>query len=86
MTFTKINLYTASRTPEFIGNLWFRDECDAFKLSDAVEDSKNAADLVERINKLKLLRKFEFNRETEQYIRLKSTDAFGNVSYLEIRK
>ena len=41
-------------------------------------------DLLNRIQKMKLLRKFTLDRETEKRIRFKGTDCWGNVSYLEI--
>lgn len=50
----------------------------------AVEDAKNGKDLLNRIQKMKLLRKFTLDRENEKHIRFKGTDCWGNVSYLEI--
>lgn len=47
---------------------------------------KNGKDLLRRLGGMKLLRRFTLDRENEQRLRLKSTDGFGNVSYLEIRK
>ena len=35
---------------------------------------------------MKLLRKVALDRETEQKVRFKTTDCWGNISYLEIRK
>lgn len=51
---------------------------------DAVEDAKNGKDLLNRIQKMKLLRKFTLDRENDKRIRFKGTDCWGNVSYLEI--
>lgn len=56
------------------------------EIQDAIEDAKNAADLLRRIQKMKLLKKVAFDRETEQKVRFKTTDCWGNTSYLEIRK
>ena len=41
-------------------------------------------DLLNRIQKMKLLRKFTLDRENDKRIRFKGTDCWGNVSYLEI--
>lgn len=35
---------------------------------------------------MKLLKKVALDRETEQKVRFKTTDCWGNTSYLEIRK
>lgn len=48
------------------------------------EDAKNGKDLLNRIQKMKLLRKFTLDRENDKRIRFKGTDCWGNVSYLEI--
>ena len=54
------------------------------EIKDAVEDAKNGKDLLNRIQKMKLLRKFTLDRENDKRIRFKGTDCWGNVSYLEI--
>ena len=54
------------------------------EIRDAVEDAKNGKDLLNRIQKMKLLRKFTLDRENDKRIRFKGTDCWGNVSYLEI--
>ena len=56
------------------------------KADSLAGDAKNAADLLRRIQKMKLLRKVALDRETEQKVRFKTTDCWGNISYLEIRK
>ena len=86
MTYTNIRLYTASGIPEAMENLWFRTDCSLVEIQDAVEDAKNSKDLLRRIQQMKLLRKFTFDRENEQKIRFKGTDCWDNISYLEIRK
>lgn len=53
-------------------------------IRDAVEDAKNGKDLLNRIQKMKLLRKFTLDRENEKRIRFKGADFCGNISYLEI--
>lgn len=86
MTYTKISLYTSNGIPEALSNLWYRTESSVVEIQDAVEDAKNGKDLLRRLGGMKLLRWFTLDRENEQRVRLKSTDGFGNVSYLEIRK
>lgn len=54
------------------------------EIRDAVEDAENGKDLLNRIQKMKLLRKFTLDRENDKRIRFKGTDCWGNVSYLEI--
>lgn len=86
MTYTNIRLFTANGIPEALSNLWYGTDCSAVEIQDAIEDAKNAADLLRRIQKMKLLRKVALDRETEQKVRFKTTDCWGNISYLEIRK
>ena len=66
--------------------LWYGTDCSVVEIQDAIEDAKNAADLLRRIQKMKLLKKVALDRETEQKVRFKTTDCWGNTSYLEIRK
>ena len=84
MTYTKINLYLANGIPEALSNLWYGSDSAVVEIRDAVEDAKNGKDLLNRIQKMKLLRKFTLDRENESRIRFKGTDCWGNVSYLEI--
>jgi hypothetical protein len=84
MTYTKISLYLANGIPEALSNLWYGSDSAVVEIRDAVEDAKNGKDLLNRIQKMKLLRKFTLDRETEKRIRFKGTDCWGNVSYLEI--
>ena len=84
MTYKNIVLFTANGIPEALSNLWFRTDCSVVEIRDAIEDAKNGKDLLNRIQKMKLLRKFTLDRETDKRIRFKETDCWGNVSYLEI--
>ena len=84
MTYTKINLYLANGIPEALSNLWYGRDSAVVEIRDAVEDAKNGKDLLNRIQKMKLLRKFTLDRENESRIRFKGTNCWGNVSYLEI--
>lgn len=86
MTYTNIRLFTANGIPEALSNLWYGTDCSVVEIQDAIEDAKNAADLLRRIQKMKLLRKVALDREIEQKVRFKTTDCWGNISYLEIRK
>lgn len=86
MTYMNIRLFTANGIPEALSNLWYGTDCSVVEIQDAIEDAKNAADLLRRIQKMKLLRKVALDRETEQKVRFKTTDCWGNISYLEIRK
>lgn len=86
MTYTNIRLFTANGISEALSNLWYGTDCSVVEIQDAIEDAKNAADLLRRIQKMKLLRKVALDRETEQKVRFKTTDCWGNISYLEIRK
>ena len=80
MTYTKISLYLANGIPEALSNLWYGSDSAVVEIRDAVEDAKNGKDLLNRIQKMKLLRKFTLDKR----IRFKGTDCWGNVSYLEI--
>lgn len=86
MTYTNIRLFTANGIPEALSNLWYGTDCSVVEIQDAIEDAKNAADLLRRIQKMKLLKKVALDLETEQKVRFKTTDCWGNTSYLEIRK
>ena len=56
MTYTKINLYLANGIPEALSNLWYGSDSSVVEIRDAVEDAKNGKDLLNRIQKMKLLR------------------------------
>lgn len=86
MTYAKIRLFTSNGIPEALSNLWYGSECSITELTDAVEDAKSAKDLLVRLGRMKLLRRFQPDRETETRLRFKSIDWMGNISYLEIRK
>lgn len=80
----KIKLVNANGIPESFGNLWSWNECDIAAFTDAIEDSHTGKEIEQNLGRLKLLRKFYLDRETESMIRLKSTDTCGNTSYLII--
>ena len=66
MTYTKISLYLANGIPEALSNLWYGSDSAVVEIRDAVEDAKNGKDLLNRIQKMKLLRKFTLDRETDR--------------------
>ena len=84
MTYTKISLYLANGIPEALSNLWYGSDSAVVEIRDAVEDARNGKNLLNRIQKMKLLRKFTLDRENDKRVRLKATDFCGNISYLEI--
>lgn len=84
MTYSKIILYKANGIPEALRNLWYRDDSSVVEIEDAIEDASDSNDLLNRIKKLNLLRKFTLDRENDKRIRFKCTDCLGNVSYLEV--
>ena len=79
-------LKTSDGIREAISNLWYRNEGSIAEIEDAVEDSTSGMELVKKLNNLKLYRKFTLDRETDIKVRLKTVDAFGNVSYFEATK
>lgn len=84
MTYTKIKLYKANGIPESLSNLWYRDDSSVVEIRDAIEDASDSKDLLNRIQRMNLLRKFTLDRENDKRIRFKCTDCWGNVSYFEI--
>ncbi len=55
MKYTKIRLYTSSGYAESLSNLWSMNKCSIVELKDAVEDAKNAKDLLMRLCRMNLL-------------------------------
>lgn len=57
-------------------------------LRDAVEDSDAPYELLENISALNLVGfcKITVDRDTPEYTRLKGSDGFGNIHYLNIGK
>lgn len=84
MKYTKIHLYTSNGYTESLSNLWSMNDCSIVELKDAVEDAKDAKDLLMRLRRMKLLRVFLIDRETDTKIRFKGKDDMGNTSYLEV--
>lgn len=82
----KPRLVTEHGLPESLSNLYYGNESSVIEIKDAVEDSNTAAELAKKLNRLNLLRTFTVDRETEEYARLQTVDAFGNKSYLKAFK
>lgn len=67
-----------------IGDLCvFGGRSTAIDVLDVVEDAKTAQQLRNGLNELDLRVKFEIERTTEDYVRLKGFDALGNTRYLK---
>ena len=77
MTYTKINLYLANGIPEALSNLWYGSDSAVVEIRDAVEDAENGKDLLNRIQKMKLLRKFTLDREERQAHPLQGNGLLG---------
>lgn len=80
-----VRLTTGHGVNESISNLLYMGRVTVEDIYDAVEDSKDGAELVHRLGKLNI-QKFALDRETDEYVRLKSTDVLGNVRYLKAWK
>ena len=81
-----VRLTNGRGVTESISNLLNRGGVTAEDIYDAVEDSKDGAELVRRIGRLNISGKFVLDRETDEYVRLKSTDVLGNVRYMKAWK
>ena len=79
-------LITEDGVQENLSSLYHRDNCTVFKIYDAVEESTEGEELALRLNRLKLFSKFTLDRETSEYVRLITTDCFGNKHYLKAEK
>ena len=52
-------------------------------LNDAIEDSTNAEELVENVNRIVNFLTFSIDRETSEYVRLIAKDYLGNIRYIK---
>lgn len=71
---------------EALCNLWYHNDSSIAEIEDAVADSKTGYELMTKLNRMNLLRRFTLDRETDTKVRLKSVDRLGNVSYFEATK
>ena len=79
-------LITADGVNENLASLYFKNNCSVIKIIDAVEESSTGEELAANLNKLKLFSKFTPDRETAEYARVLTVDAFGNQHYLKAEK
>jgi len=66
--------------------LFHKDYCTVIAIQDATEESVTGAELVERLNKLRLFSLFRLDRETSEYARLITTDCWGKIHYFKAWK
>ena len=79
-------LMKADGINENLTSLYFKDNCSVIKIIDAIEESSTGEELSANLNKLKLFSKFYPDRETAEYARVLTVDAFGNRHYLKAEK
>ena len=72
--------------PEHLSGLFYKDNCTVIAIQDATEESVTGADLVEKLNKLRLFSRFQLDRETKEYARLITTDSWGKTHYFRAWK
>lgn len=85
MKYKRYYLQLGNGIGEFIGNLWYGNECSIAEIEDAILDARNGEELAQMLNGLNLLRKFELSRETEDFVRLKGVDCNNNISYFKVQ-
>ena len=73
-------LITVHGVKESLSVLYNNDNCNVIKINDTIEESKTKEELVASLNK------FNFDRETQEYVRLVTTDYLGNMHYLIVEK
>ena len=79
-------LFSENGSKEDLTMLFLRYNCSVMEIQDVIEDSESGAELTAKMNKLKLFSKFTLDRETPEYVRLKTTDCFDNTYYLKAYK
>ena len=79
-------LFSENGSREDLTMLFLRYNCSVMEIQDVIEDSESGAELTAKMNKLKLFSKFTLDRETPEYVRLKTTDCFDNTYYLKAYK
>ena len=81
-----VKYYNSHNIPLSLRNLYFRNECSVTEILDIVEDANTVEELINGLNSLRINIRFNIDRTTEQYVRLKGIDAFGNIHYLKAYK
>ena len=79
-------LFSENGSKEDLTILFLRYNCSVMEIQDVIEDSESGSELTAKLNKLKLFSKFTLDRETPEYVRLKTTDCFENTYYLKAYK
>lgn len=79
-------LFNENGNKEDFTILFLRYNCSVMQILDVIEDSESGAELTAKLNKLKLFSIFKLDRETPEYVRLKTTDCFENTYYLKAYK
>ena len=78
-----VRYFTANGIPLSLKNLFYRNECSVVMITDVVEDATTPEELKNGLNRLDLFEKFDIDRITNTYVRLKSKDCFGNIHFLK---
>ncbi|MBQ6773787.1 MAG: hypothetical protein IJQ56_05425 [Synergistaceae bacterium] len=79
-------LFSENGSKEDLTILFLRYNCSVMEIQDVIEDSESGSELTAKLNKLKLFSRFTLDRETPEYVRLKTTDCFENTYYLKAYK
>lgn len=66
-----------------LSNIQLKKGYSTVDIFDIVEDSETAEQLMNGLNNITLFEQFSIDRITENYTRLKSKDALGNVHYFK---
>jgi hypothetical protein len=80
--------YGASGICHAWANLCFLDkDTDATTVMDAIDDANNGDELVKNLRNLNMVsNKWVIARETDSKVKIKNTDVYGNVTYIECEK
>lgn len=74
-------------SPKYISsrgdNLALSNLADPMDILDVVEDATTPLELMVGLNSINLFIRFKIDRTTNEYVRLKGTDAFGNIRYFK---
>ena len=82
----KPELINENGEPESLSIMFHKDNCTVIAIQDATEESVTGADLVEKLNKLRLFSRFSLDRETAEYARLVTVDCWGKTHFFKAWK
>lgn len=82
----KPELMDANGVSESLLIMFHKDNCSVIAIQDVTEESETGAELVEKLNQMKLFSRFQLDRETAEYARLVTTDCWGNTHYFRAWK